>query len=83
VFGYHRAFIPRYANIVRPLNNLLKKDAPFVWGKEQEDAMDQLAHAVASNPILRRPNYEKPFFLEVDASQYATGAVLSQKDEKG
>jgi hypothetical protein len=45
--------------------------------------MDQLAQAVASNPVLRQPNYEKPFFLEVDASQYATGAVLSQKDEKG
>jgi hypothetical protein len=83
VFGYHRAFIPGYANIVQPLNNLLKKDTPFVWGKEQEEAMDQLAHPIASNPVLQQPNYEKPFFLEVDASQYATSAVLSQKDEKG
>jgi hypothetical protein len=83
VYGYHRAFIPGYANIVRPLNNLLKKDAPFVWGKEQEEAMDQLAYAVSINPVLRRPNYDKPFYLEVDASQYATGAVLSQKDDRG
>jgi hypothetical protein len=45
--------------------------------------MDQLAYAVAMNPVLRRPNYNKPFFLEVDASQYATGAILSQKDEQG
>jgi hypothetical protein len=43
--------------------------------------MDQLAYAVSINPVLRRPDYEKPFFLEVNASQYATGAVLSQKDE--
>jgi hypothetical protein len=83
VYGYHRAFIPGYANIVRPLSNLLKKDMPFVWGKEQEEAMDQLAYAISINPILRRPNYEKPFYLEVDVSQYATGAVLSQKDDRG
>ena len=45
--------------------------------------MDQLAYAVAMNPVLRQPNYDKPFFLEVDASQYATGAILSQKDKQG
>ena len=45
--------------------------------------MDQLAYAVATNPVLQRPNYERPFFLEVDASQFATGAVLSQKDDQG
>ena len=83
VFGYHRAFILGYASIVQPLNNLLKRDTPFIWGKEQEEAMNQLAYAVSINPVLRRPNYEKPFFLEVDASQYTTGAVLLQKNDQG
>ena len=45
--------------------------------------MDKLAQAVAANPVLQRPNYDQPFFLEVDASQFATGAILSQKDERG
>jgi hypothetical protein len=53
VFGYHRMFIPGYANIVRPFNDLLKKDAPFEWTKSHTAAMDQLAHAVATNPILQ------------------------------
>jgi hypothetical protein len=83
VFGYHRMFIPGYANIVRPINNLLKKDAPFEWTDEHTAAMDRLADTVATNPVLQRPNYERPFFLEVDASQFATGAVLSQKDDRG
>ena len=74
-------FIPGYANIVRPINNLLKMDVPFEWTDEHTTAMDRLADAVATNPILQQPNYERPFFLEVDASQFATGAVLSQKDE--
>jgi hypothetical protein len=61
---------------------LLKKDVPFKWEARHMEAMDRLAQAVTENPVLRRPNYEKPFFLEVDASQFATGAVLSQKDDK-
>ena len=83
VYGYHRAFILGYANIVRPLNNLLKKDEKFEWKEEHTQAMDQLAQAVTTNPVPRRPNYDAPFFLEVDASQYATGAILSQKDDRG
>jgi hypothetical protein len=83
VYGYHHIFIPGYANIVRPLNDLLKKDAMFEWKPEHTEAMDQLAYAVSINPVLQRPNYDRPFFLEVDASQYATGAVLSQKDDRG
>ena len=76
-------FIPRYANIVRPINNLLKQDVPFEWTNIHTVAMDQLAHTVATNPVLQRPNHEHPFFLEVDASQFATGAVLLQKDDRG
>ena len=45
--------------------------------------MDKLAQVVVANPVLQRPNYDQPFFLEVDASQFATGAILSQKDERG
>ena len=83
VYGYHRAFIPGYANIVRPLNNLLKLDTPFEWKEEHTQAMDKLAQVVAANPVLQRPNHDQPFFLEVDTSQFATGAILSQKDKRG
>ena len=76
-------FIPGYANIVCPINNLLKMDVPFKWTDEHTAAMDQLADAVATNPVLQRLNYERPFFLEVDASQFTTGAILSQKDDWG
>lgn len=76
-------FIPGYMNIVQPINDLLKKDTPFKWTDVHIAAMDQLAHAVAMNPILQQPNYKQPFFLKVDASQFATRADLSQKDEQG
>ena len=83
VYGYHCAFIPGYANIVWPLNNLLKQDTLFEWKKEHTQAMDKLAQVVAANPVLQRLDYEQPYFLKVNTSQFATGAILSQKDERG
>ena len=83
VSGYHQAFIPGYANIIQSINNLLKKDTPFEWTDKHITAMDQLAHVVALNPILQWPNYEWPFFLEVNTSQFVTRAILSQKDNQG
>jgi RNase H-like domain found in reverse transcriptase len=42
--------------------------------------VDKLIKVVISNPVLLRPDFKKPFVLEVDASQYATGAILYQQD---
>jgi RNase H-like domain found in reverse transcriptase len=55
---------------------LLKKEKKFEWTKECTMALDKLIKIVTSNPVLHRPNYDLPFMLEVDASQYATGAIL-------
>jgi RNase H-like domain found in reverse transcriptase len=46
-------------------------------------ALNELINIVTSDPVLHRPNYDLPFTLEVDASQYATGAILYQPNDKG
>jgi RNase H-like domain found in reverse transcriptase len=46
-------------------------------------ALDKLIGIVTSDPVLHRPNYDLPFTLEVDASQYAMGAILYQPNDKG
>jgi RNase H-like domain found in reverse transcriptase/Reverse transcriptase (RNA-dependent DNA polymerase) len=81
VLGYQRQFIPRFAHLAHPLNELLKKNKKFEWTEECTQAVDALIKAVTSNPVLLRPDFKKPFVLEVDASQYATGAILYQQDE--
>jgi hypothetical protein len=43
-------------------------------------AVNSLIKAVTLNLVLLHPDYKKPFMLEVDASQYATGAILYQQD---
>ena len=80
VLGYQRPFIKNFAAIARPLHDLTKKDKPFVWTQECTDTLEQLIQAVTS---LYQPNWSKQFELEVDASLFAIGAVLFQRDEEG
>lgn len=83
VLGYQRQFIPGFARIARPLTDLLKKGTTFTWTEECSKAVDTLIQLVTSDPVLQRPDLTKPFTLEVDASQYATGAILQQEDDQG
>jgi hypothetical protein len=76
--GYFRSFVPNYAELVAPLNGLLRKEAKFEWGEAQAAAFDQLKLQLVSRPILRPPDYEAPFHLFCDASSLAMGAALMQ-----
>ena len=83
VLGYQRPFIPHYADITRPLTALTKKNTPFTWTPECCTALNTLITAITEGPMLAQPDMSQPFFLQVDASAYATGAILSQKDDRG
>ena len=83
VLGYQRPFIANFANIAWPLVALTKKGHPFTWTPDCQKALDILIDTVLSNPSLHQPNVTNPFFLQVDTSAYATGAILTQKDERG
>jgi hypothetical protein len=47
------------------------------------EALDALIKKVTTTPVLRCPDPKKQYFLEVDASVFALGVVLFQKDEEG
>ena len=83
VFGYQRIFVENFLKIAAPLTKLLKKETPFEWTMECTVAIQQLKRKLTNEPVLWQPQMEWPFFLEVDASDYATGAVLFQKDKEG
>ena len=76
---YHR-FIESFAKMSKPLSDLTKKDSTWTWGVEQQNAFEALKKAFTTAPVLRIPNDEDPFKLSTDASDFATGAVLSQKN---
>ncbi|CAF4952218.1 unnamed protein product [Pieris macdunnoughi] len=76
--SYYRRFIPNLSKIAKPLTNLLKKDVPFIWQHEQQLAFETLKNSLISAPILAYPDFNQPFNLTCDASNYAISAILSQ-----
>ena len=81
--SYHRNFIPNFARITAPLNELIKKKMPtkVKWNDKCEQAFNQLKNALSSAPILAFPDFSKEFSLETDASKLQIAAVLLQKQD--
>jgi hypothetical protein len=83
-FGnFYRKFIRGFADLARPLNELLKKNIKFEWTDEHQTTFDTLKKRFTEEPVLMMPDHSKPFQIECDASKYATGAVLTQLDSNG
>ncbi|GLB36986.1 putative retrotransposable element tf2 155 kda protein type 1-like [Lyophyllum shimeji] len=83
--NFYRRFIRDFSHHARPLFDLMAKDVAWTWGSGQQDAFDSLKRAITSKPVLIFPDDDRPFRVEADSSDFATGAVLSQQspeDEK-
>ncbi|XP_056685879.1 uncharacterized protein, partial [Spinacia oleracea] len=80
--GFYRRFIKDFSKIVKPLTQLLLKDAPFVFTDACLEAFDRIKQALISAPTIRSPEWDIPFEIMCDASDYAVGAVLGQRKEK-
>jgi len=58
---------------------LTRKDVKWQWGVEQQKAFNELKKVFTTKPVLVAPDLDKEFRVEADASNYATGGVLSMK----
>ena len=82
--GYYRRFIYFYAQVAAPLTHLTKQtNLPGVWTEECTKAFNKLKNRLSTAPVLIPPDWSKPFEVHVDASNFAIGSVLSQKNEEG
>ena len=80
--GFYRRFIKYFSAIANPLCNLFAKDVPFTWSQACELAFDKLKTMLLSPPIMRSPNWNLPFEIMCDASDYAIGVVLGKRKIK-
>ncbi|GJY58011.1 reverse transcriptase domain-containing protein [Tanacetum coccineum] len=80
--GFYRRFIKDFSKISRPITKLLEKDTPFEFNDECQKAFKLLKKKLTRAPMIVSPNWNLPFELMCDASDFAVGAVLGQKDGK-
>nr|GFB62574.1 reverse transcriptase domain-containing protein [Tanacetum cinerariifolium] len=80
--GFYRRFIKDFSKISRPMTHLLEKNSPFIFSNECIQVFRTLKDKLTEAPILIAPNWDQPFELMCDASDYAVGAVLGQRIEK-
>ncbi|GKB17160.1 reverse transcriptase domain-containing protein [Tanacetum coccineum] len=80
--GFYRRFIQDFSKIVRPMTHLLEKDTPFIFLKECIKSFNILKKKLTEAPILVAPDWDQPFEIMCDASDYAVGAVLGQRKTK-
>src|SRR6266511_1597404 len=80
--GFHRRFIKDFSKISRPLTNLSQNDVPFVFDDDCVEAFETVKKALTSAPIVQPPDWNLPFEIMCDASDYAVGGVLGQRVDK-
>ncbi|GJX46074.1 reverse transcriptase domain-containing protein [Tanacetum coccineum] len=80
--SFYRRFIKDFSKISRPMTYLLEKNTPFIFSEECIQAFQTLKKKLTEAPILIAPDWDQPFELMCDASDYAIGVVLGQRIEK-
>ena len=80
--GFYRRFIQDFAKVFKPLTTLLCKDKDFIIDEEGKRAFKTLKQALIEAPIIQSPNWDLPFEIMCDASDYAVGAVSGQRLDK-
>lgn len=79
--SWYRRFVPNFSTIASPLTELTRKNRPFVWTSECDQALMRIKECLVSAPVLACPNFELPFTIQTDASDYGLGAILSQEQD--
>jgi len=76
---YYRQFVKDFATIAKPLHETTRKGKKWEWGEKQQKAFEELKRRFTMEPVLVTPDLDKKMRVEVDASDFATGGVLSMK----
>ena len=81
--AFYRRFVPRYAELAAPLDEVAKPHATFIWTAETEKSFNEIINKISTAETLAFVRENLPFELNTDASGIALGAVLSQKYPDG
>ena len=71
-------FCPELQKLLKPIYNLTRKGRHFIWGKEQQEAFEEIKRRLVKAPVLHMPDHEGRFHLYSDTSKFAAGSALYQ-----
>ena len=77
--GYYRSFIPNFAVLSKPSTLLTRKNEKFCWSEPQQTSFVALKEALTSYSVLAYSEFDTPFILSCDTSNYSISAILSQE----
>ena len=75
--NFVRRFVPYFAQIVKPLQQMVKKSVQFKWTDIDKGAFNKIKTSIAHAPSLKSPNFENDFILYTFASDDSLAAVLT------
>ena len=81
--NFMRRFVPVFAQIVKPLQQMAKQNVQFKWTDVEKNGFSKIKKSIAHAPSLKSPNFKKDFILYTFASDDSLAAVLTQKEDEG
>ena len=81
--GYYKNFCLIFLEIAAPLTNLLSKKVKFVLTHDCQLSFNKAKLLLRKSPVLKSPDYEKPFKFVIDSSDVGIGAVVVQEASDG
>ena len=81
--SYYRRFCKNFSSVAAPLTSLTSPKVKFVWDDECQASFEALKLFLCNNPVLKSPDFNRPFILHIDASDTGAGGVLLQDSPEG
>lgn len=76
--NYYRKFVKNFAELSICLNELTRKNTEFRWTSKHNYSFNEIKKQLLAMPILHFPDFSKEFIITTDASNFSSGAVISQ-----
>ena len=71
-------FCPKLQKLLKPIYDLTRKGRHFIWGKEQQEAFEEIKRRLIRAPVLHMPNCKGRFHLYSETSKFVAGHALYQ-----
>ena len=77
--NFYRDMWRKRSELMAPLTRLTSKNVKFIWTEVEQKAFDDIKRILSRETLLAYPQFDKPFVIHTDSSNYQLGAVISQE----